>query len=113
MECCYSHDLLHICPFATNVNSNALHLLSPVLHPQDCCHQTQMIRGNLKLNAHLPLHLNLLCDTHSVKTDRQLIISLLFCVPGVALTKWNFPNSRAHKLWGGHCHCGRINQTFA
>jgi hypothetical protein len=46
-------------------------------------------------------------------TNRQLIVSLLFPVLGVALTKWNFPNNCAHKLCGGLCHHGRINQTFA
>jgi hypothetical protein len=41
-------------------------------------------------------------------TNRQLIVSLLFLVLGVALTKWNFPNNRTHKLCGGLCHHGRI-----
>jgi hypothetical protein len=46
-------------------------------------------------------------------TDWQLIVSLLFTVLGVAVTKWNFPNNRTHKLCGGLCRRGRINQTFA
>jgi hypothetical protein len=45
-------------------------------------------------------------------TNRQLIVSLLFPVLGVALTKWNFPNNSTHKLRGGLCRRGRIKQTF-
>jgi hypothetical protein len=55
MKCSYSHDPLCICPFATNVSSNVLHLLFPVLHPQNCHGQTQIIHGILKLSACLPL----------------------------------------------------------
>jgi hypothetical protein len=45
-------------------------------------------------------------------TNRQLIVSLLFPVLGVALTKWNFQNNCTHKLCGGPCHRGRMKQTF-
>jgi hypothetical protein len=44
------------------------------------------------------------------KNYRQLIESLLFPVLGVALTKWNFPNNRTHKLCDGLFRRARINK---
>jgi hypothetical protein len=44
----------------------------------------------------------MLCQ--DVKTERQLIVSLLFLVLGAAQTKWNFPNNATQKLCGGLCH---------
>jgi hypothetical protein len=55
--------------------------------------------------------LNVLCsDLHSVKTYRQLIVSLLFPLLWVALTKWNFPNNRTHKLCDGLFRRAIINK---
>jgi hypothetical protein len=54
--------------------------------------------GILKFKVHLPLHQNFSFDLHSVKTDRQLIVSLSFPVLGVAPNKVEFSKQ---------CHCGR------
>jgi hypothetical protein len=46
--------------------------------------------GILKLKASLPLHQNLCFDLHSVKTRRQLILSLSLLVLGIARNKVEF-----------------------
>jgi hypothetical protein len=53
------------------------------LHPRDYHSQTQMILCILKLKARLPLHKNLLCNLHSVKTYRHLIIHYCFLCLGL------------------------------
>jgi hypothetical protein len=105
MKCYFSHNLLCIYPFATNVHSSAL-------LPQYCHHQRQTMLGILKSKARLPLRCNQLSDLYSVKSDRQLIVCLLFPVLGVFLTKWNVTNNHTHKLCGELCHCGRRNKPL-
>jgi hypothetical protein len=68
--------------------------------------------GILKFKVRLPLHYNLCFDLHSVKTDRQLIISLPFPVLGVDPNEVDFPISHTHTNFVGDSHHGRINQTY-
>jgi hypothetical protein len=67
---------------------------------------------NLTNNFHILMQRFVLFFNGGRLTDRQLIVSLLFPVLGVALTKWNFSNNCTHKLCGGLCCRGRIKQTF-
>jgi hypothetical protein len=69
-------------------------VVSQFLLPQDCLHQTQMMLGILKFKVPLPLHYNSCFDLHTVKINRQLIMSLLslLFVLGVVCNKVEFSN---------------------
>jgi hypothetical protein len=80
-----------------------MQLVSQILLPQDCLHQTQMMLGTLKFKVRLPLHYNLCFDLHSVKTGRQLVISLSsssFLVFGVAPNEVEFSNLKQTNFVG-------------
>jgi hypothetical protein len=72
---------------------------------------SECFTDNLTNSFHILMQRFVLFFLSARPTNRQLIVSLLFPVLGVALTKWNFPNNHTHKLCGGLCCHGRIKQT--
>jgi hypothetical protein len=74
------HVFMFIYSFFLHSHSRArgMQLVSQHLLPQDCLIQTLMMLGILKFKLPLPLPYNSGFDTCSVKTDRQLTVSLLF-----------------------------------
>jgi hypothetical protein len=67
---------------------------------------SECLADNLTNSFHILMQRFVLFFHGGRPTDSQLIVSLLFPVLGVALTKWKIPSNRIHQLCGGLCHHG-------
>jgi hypothetical protein len=82
---------LYVCIFSVNVNSNASHLLSPVLLAQNCHRHIQNVETfHYSRTSHF--------DPHCQDQHTNDCTSVASCSPGFLQPQWNFQQSCAHKL---------------